>query len=128
MVPLSNLRSWLLSVSLLHRLCRVATQNNWNFWSMGFDLHDSISEQYFFLTSAIEIRVCKNPGAMHESRLSDVHITSVKRFPLHDNGVPPFTRERSGSVVECLTRDRRAAGSSLTGVTALWSLSKTHLS
>ena len=37
-------------------------------------------------------------------------------------------RERSSSVVECLTRDRRAAGSSLTGVTALWSLSKTHLS
>ena len=42
----------------------------------------------------------------------------------------PYTshRERSGSVVECLTRDQRAAGSSLTGVTALWSLSKTHLS
>ena len=37
-------------------------------------------------------------------------------------------RERSGSVVECLTQDRRAVGSSLTGVTALWSLSKTHLS
>ena len=37
-------------------------------------------------------------------------------------------RERSGSVVECLTRDRRVAGSSLTGVIALWSLSKTHLS
>ena len=34
-----------------------------------------------------------------------------------------FNRERSGSMVECLTRDRRAAGSSLTGVTALWSLS-----
>ena len=28
-------------------------------------------------------------------------------------------RERSGSVVECLTRDRDAAGSSLSGVTAL---------
>ena len=27
-------------------------------------------------------------------------------------------RQRSGSVVECLTRDRGAAGSSLTGVTA----------
>ena len=40
----------------------------------------------------------------------------------------PTLWERSGSVVECLTRDRRAAGSSLTGVTALWSLSKTHLS
>ena len=37
-------------------------------------------------------------------------------------------RERSGSVVERLTQDRRAVGSSFTGVTALWSLSKTHLS
>ena len=36
--------------------------------------------------------------------------------------------ERSDSVVECLTRDREAAGSSHTSVTALWSLSKTHLS
>ena len=41
--------------------------------------------------------------------------------------ITTITRERSGSVVECLTRDRGAAGSSLTGVTALWSLSKTHL-
>ena len=39
-----------------------------------------------------------------------------------------YNRERSGSVVEFLTRDRGAAGLSLTGVTALWSLSKTHLS
>ena len=31
----------------------------------------------------------------------------------------PKIWERSGSVVECLTRDRGAAGSSLTGVTAL---------
>ena len=31
-------------------------------------------------------------------------------------------RERSGSVEECLTRDRGAAGSSLTGVTALLSI------
>ena len=36
--------------------------------------------------------------------------------------------ERSGSVVECLTWDQGAAGSSLTGVTVLWSLSKTYLS
>ena len=36
--------------------------------------------------------------------------------------------EHSGSVVECLTRDRGAAGLSLTIVTVLWSLSKTHLS
>ena len=39
-----------------------------------------------------------------------------------------FFGQRSGSVVECLTQDRGAAGSSLTGVTALWYLSKTHLS
>ena len=32
------------------------------------------------------------------------------------------------SGIECLARDRGAAGSSLTGVSALWSLSKTHLS
>ena len=37
-------------------------------------------------------------------------------------------RECSGSVVECLTQDRGGAGSSLTGVTVLWSLSKAHLS
>ena len=37
-------------------------------------------------------------------------------------------RERSGSVVECLTQDRGAAGYSLTGVTALRSLSKKYLS
>ena len=37
-------------------------------------------------------------------------------------------RERSGSVVECLTRDRGTTGSGLTGVNALWSLSKTHFS
>ena len=42
--------------------------------------------------------------------------------------IPDLSWERSGSVVECLTREGRVAGSSLTGVTALWSLSKTHLS
>ena len=40
----------------------------------------------------------------------------------------PLSWERSGSVVECLTWDRRAAGLNLTGVTVLWSLSKTQLS
>ena len=39
-----------------------------------------------------------------------------------------ITRERSGSVVEWLTRDREAAGLSLIGITALWSFSKAHLS
>ena len=29
--------------------------------------------------------------------------------------ISPYTRERSGSVVECLTPDRGAVGSSLTG-------------
>ena len=40
-----------------------------------------------------------------------------------------LTKRKHGSVVvECLIQDWRAEGSSLTGVTALWSLSKTHLS
>ena len=43
--------------------------------------------------------------------------------------VPKYTYQRiCGSVVECLTQDRGAAGSCLTSVTALRSLSKTHLS
>ena len=42
---------------------------------------------------------------------------------------PPFINELKGSeVAECLTRDRGAAGLSLTCVTDLSSLSKTHLS
>ena len=40
----------------------------------------------------------------------------------------PYFLERSGSVVECLTHDRGVVGSSLTSITALWSLTKTHLS
>ena len=35
--------------------------------------------------------------------------------------MPHYAGVRSGPVVECLTQDRRAVGSSLTGVTALWS-------
>ena len=62
----------------------------------------------------------------HENSMS--HYMSI----LSGKYIYPFfsthlCRKRSGSVVECLTRDRRAAGSSLIGVTALWSLSKTHL-
>ena len=37
----------------------------------------------------------------------------------------PGKGDRSGSMLECLTGDRGAADSSLTGITALWSLSKT---
>ena len=44
----------------------------------------------FVGTSAIEIIVCQNPGAMHESMLSDVHIG--EKVPLlHNNGVIIFT-------------------------------------
>ena len=44
-----------------------------------------------------------------------IFASSIFEWPFNTD----FTREHSGSVVECLTRDRRAAGSSLTGVTAL---------
>ena len=42
-----------------------------------------------FITSAVEIIVCQNPGAIHESMLSDVHIG--EKIPLHNNGVTIFT-------------------------------------
>ena len=49
-------------------------------------------------------KVCSNgPGRM----------TKMAAMPIYGK------RDRSGSLVECLTRDRRAAGLSLTGVTAL---------
>ena len=59
---------------------------------------------------------------------SSIEISFITSRPGHQHLYNHTPRERSGSVVECLTRDRRAAGLSLTGVTALWSLSKTHLS
>ena len=39
---------------------------------------------------------------------------------VQDIDLQPHLRERSCSVVECLTRDRRTPGSSITCVTALW--------
>ena len=37
--------------------------------------------KYIFLTSAMEIRVCQNPGTMHESMLSAVHIGEMPSPP-----------------------------------------------
>ena len=56
------------------------------------------------------------------------YITSIASKSKVNNVITYVIRGCSGSVVECLTGDREAAGLSLTGVTALWSLSKTHLS
>ena len=53
------------------------------------------------------------------ARLSPLNIDHSRNLPVEICGI---------NYTEKLTRDRRAAGSSLTGVTALWSLSKTHLS
>ena len=64
----------------------------------------------------------------HEPATCNVRIQAVGKVhssaKIHGNSVLSWnsignSRERSGSVVECLTRDRRAAGSSLTGVTVL---------
>ena len=63
----------------------------------------------------------------------------IVNFPFLDGDVPRSPSygvyisllirfARVCSNVEDLTQDRRAVGLSLTGVTALWSLSKTHLS
>ena len=65
--------------------------------------------------------VMSNMISLHVSE----HLIEAKN---RQTNIQVYDKERSGSVVECLTQDREAAGSSLTGVTALWSLSKTHLS
>ena len=60
----------------------------------------------------------------HISDCTDAHSNQNISCPLHIGFCLPNSthrRERSGSVVECLTRDREAADSSLTGLTALWS-------
>ena len=87
----------------------------------------------------------------HNAGLKRCPLKLIKHFAKHDlhfaicrsNGQPSserskfnqsfrvyvdFLGERSGSVVECWTRDQRAPGASLTDVSALWFLSKTHLS
>ena len=71
------------------------------------------------------------PNFEHCLQLPILHLPGVRIA--YENTVKllcPFSMfwERSGSAVECLTRDRGAAGSNLIGFTALWSLSKTHLS
>ena len=82
--------------------------------------------------------ICRPTGDKSQSRTLFLTIFNPRSsivesiFDCHLPGVITLAdscgRERSGSVVKCLTRDRKAAGSSLTGVTVLWSLSKTHLS
>ena len=62
------------------------------------------------------------------NRHTQRHCPHLRVFNMRGSSPAHPVRERSGLVVECLTRDREAAGSSLTGVTALWSLNKTHLS
>ena len=58
---------------------------------------------------------------VHLSGFWSVHLSGF--LSVHLSGY----RKCSGSVVECLTWDRGAPGLSLTGVTALWSLSKTFI-
>ena len=58
----------------------------------------------------------------------DTEFLSKTLYLLLNTASTQEDREHSGSVVEFLTRNPEAVGSSLTGVTVLLSLSKTHLS
>ena len=66
----------------------------------------------------------KYPLSNVSFRAGDIHtyglgLSRSKLTVVNNIFLKSFWRERSGSVVERLTRDRRAAGSSLTGLTAL---------
>ena len=82
----------------------------------------------FLADRAMQVRVSSSFSDYYdqEQGVPQGGVLSTTLFSVKINDI--VQRERSGSVVECLTRDQRAAGSSLTGVTALWLLSKTHLS
>ena len=97
------------------------------------------NKRLFQENTELKSRVTKLEQALDESeqysRRNCARISKVPEKPDEDTDEPVMNIaqtlniwERSGSVVDCLTRDRGAAGSSLTGVTALWSLSKIHLS
>ena len=60
---------------------------------------------------------CNNLQIKHDFSMH-LHLPGPSR-DVENIGIHPLFRERSGSVVECLTRDRGAAGLSLTGLTAL---------
>ena len=63
-----------------------------------------------------------------EKAMQEVHVCSTSEISQKSMNFVHSYVHGGSSVVECLTRAGRATGSSLTGVTALWSLSKTHLS
>ena len=73
------------------------------------------------LSHGLNVSVC-NP------RMYMVHPSTIYFKSYLLNHLWNFNKLNGGSVAECLTQDRGAAGSSLTGITALWSLSKKHLS
>ena len=59
--------------------------------------------------------------------LHNIQVENLLEYQMsltQDDECTGMLRERSGSVVECLTWGGEAAGSSLTGITTLWSLSK----
>ena len=69
------------------------------------------------------LKVALKPNLTRENRQSrppfsivNSFFKSIQHIELQCTG---YVWEPSGSVVECLTRDREAAGSSLTGITAL---------
>ena len=82
------------------------------------------------ISSLTRQRFDTNVSASHNKNEAPNYLLANKRWSsvLSLAYRPRVENMKGGSVVECLFRDRRAAGSSLSGVTALWSLSKTHLS
>ena len=61
----------------------------------------------------------KSPEPLVQNQNNFTEVVLMLLSTKIDQKVQLGQRERSGSVVECLTRDQRAAGSSLTGVTVL---------
>ena len=89
-------------------------------WTLLYTKHTKQDSKLIILNKNTKIKkvIIQNTMTHIGFRTSQTYVVGSQKNRL---------REHSGSVVECLTRYRETAGSSLTGVTALWSLNKTHL-
>ena len=77
-------------------------------WSLNLQFKLSVNK---CVCLPVSVRVCMRMCV----RVSFMSACHPNIWSIH---VCTYQRERSGSVVECLTRKRGAVGSSLTGVTA----------
>ena len=118
------IRAWILAWNLVKWLCQAPIDLDLQY--VCFEDKCGINRA---IVKVIWIHCCRKIRCKWHQNFTTVvyHLYTIREtvLPIYSTKID---WEHSGSVLECMTRDRRVAGSSFTGVTALWSMSKTHLS